>query len=675
MSPTPAHEPDTPPGAADPPTVEQRLRRAYQELSFHVENTPLAVIEWDRGVHVTRWSGQAERMFGWSADEVIGKAVTDWRFVYEADRPAVEQLVREMTTGRSIILNRNYTKSGAVIWSRWHNSVLQDEAGQVVSVLSLVLDITEQKAAEEALARSEAGLRAALSSARMIGWERDLTTERVLYSSDPAAFFGAPADRDYTTSENARALVHPNDLAAVERATRRSLEACGELSYEFRGRVPRADGETRWFTIRGQALAGPDGKPARVVGVTTDVTDRKRAERERAALDGQLLDAQKWESLGVLAGGVAHDFNNILTVILGGAGLARRALPAGSPAAPLLDQIEDASRRAADLCRQMLVYAGRGPAATGRADLNQLIRDAASLLGVPAARHARVRYDLAADLPPTQVDAAQARQVLVSLVMNAAEALAESGGEVVVRTRQEAVIDPDPAGYRLPPAPGRYAVLEVSDTGPGMTDEVKARMFDPFFTTRFAGRGLGLSAVLGIVKGHGGAIAVQTAPGRGTTVRVLWPVDPAANHTPAPAPAAAPPTPAAQPSSPAAPRSRGIALVVDDEMFVREVAASTLEDLGYEAVLGGDGPAGVELFRRHRGSVRVVVIDVVMPGMTGEQVVEAMRADEPDLPVVLISGYTDRHPTGPRIEFLHKPFHPEDLTAAVLRVTGTDTDG
>src|SRR5262249_59238953 len=165
--------------------------------------------------------------------------------------------------------------------------------------------------------------------------------------------------------------------------------------------------------------------------------------------------------------------------LLGSAGLARKALPAGSAAGQLLDQIEEATRRAADLCRQMLVYAGRGLSSTGRTDLNALIQDTASLLEVPAARHTHIRYELAENLPPIQADEAHARQVLVSLVMNAAEALTGSGGEVAVRTRVEQVSEPSPGGCRLPPVPGRYAVLEGSDTGPGVTDEVKAPMFDP----------------------------------------------------------------------------------------------------------------------------------------------------------------------------------------------------
>jgi PAS domain S-box-containing protein len=567
-------------------------------------------------------------------------------------------------------------RTGREAWVRVH-AVPRREPGGTVVWTGLLVDVTDLKAAEDAAARSEAWLRAALSSAQMLGWDWDLAAGRLYYSTDYAGFFGLPRDRDYALAEHGWACVHPDDLPAIEEARRRAVEVGDELRYEYRGRAPAADGTPRWFATRGQVLRGPDGRPARVTAVTTDVTDRKRAELERGALDRRLLDAQKWESLGVLAGGVAHAFNNILTVVLGCAGLARKAVPAESPAAANLGQVEQACRRATDLCRQLLAYAGRGPVAVGRTDLNQVIRESAALLGVPAADRARVVFDLAADLPPIQPDTAQVRQVLVNLVMNAVEAAGPAAGEVRVRTDTVEATGWDAAdpGYRLPPELGQYVRLEVSDTGPGIAPEVKARMFDPFYTTKFAGRGLGLAAVLGIVRSHNGAIRVDTEPGRGTTVRVLWPAAPLAPG-PAPPPAAA----ARQPEpAPRADRPARAALIVDDEMYVREVAASTLEENGFEPLLAGDGAAGVELFRRHRNAVRVAVVDVVLPGLGGEQVLAALREIEPALPVVLVSGFTEARLTGsvagPGVEFLRKPFHPEELIAAVERVLGAAAGG
>lgn len=638
--------PDEPPAA---PT------RADRELAAHLENTPLAVIEWDADFRVARWTGQAEAVFGWPAAEVLGRRPFDWRLVHEDDAGTVERLMREMVAlraPRNVLVNRNYTRAGAVVWCEWHNSAVLDDAGRLVSVLSLVLDVTGQRAAAEAVARSDARLRAALAGAGMLGWEWDISAGRLHYSGCPAAFFGLPAG-DYTAAPGAWRLVHPDDRAAVAEATRRAVEEGHDWGYEFRGAAPAGDGGDRWFAVRGQVMPGADGRPARVAAVTADVTARKRAEAEREALTRRLVDARKWEGLGVMAGGVAHDFNNILTVILGSAALARKAVPADTPAARYLAEIEGSSLRAAGLCRQMLAYAGRGPAPSGPADLSAVVREAAPVLAGPNGERPDLGLDLPADLPAARADPGQVRQVLQNLVANAAEA-GPGGGRVTVRTAAVTVgPDPLPDGYRLAPTPGRYIALEVADAGHGMTPDVRDRMFDPFFTTRFPGRGLGLSAVLGIVRTHRGAIRVETAPGRGTAVQVLWPV--------------------AGPAGRPADRAGGLALVVGDEPCVREVAASVVQELGYEPVLAETGDDGLELFCRHRADLRLAVLDAAMPGLNGDRLLEVVRRTDPGLPVVLIGGPAGGPPAASangRTAYLRKPFRPDDVADAVRRLDG-----
>ncbi len=648
---------------------------ADRELAAHLENTPLAVIAWDREGRVNRWSGQAERMFGWTAAEATGRHALDLIPPHADDLAKVSDLIRDLHAGRrrgSVLRNRNIAKGGRVVWCEWYNSVLFDDRGGLSSFLSLVLDVSDRIAVEAALGREELRLRQVLHAAGMIGWDWDYATSRVSATTDLATFFGLPPGPDYTTVEAGLSIVHADDREAVRAAFQQAVETGGEFRFHFRGVAPAADGGDRWFSSRGQALRGPDGAPTRIVAVTADITERKRADQVQDELDRQLLDAQKWESLGVLAGGVAHDFNNILTVILGSAGLAHRLLVPDTPAANYLEQIEKAAQRAAGLCREMMAYAGRGTAPAGAADLSRLVRESRGLLEVSTTRHARVRLDLADGLPAVRADEEQVRRVLVNLVMNAGEALGE-GGEVVICTGLAEVTGAEPADhFRLAPAPGMYIRLVVGDDGAGIAPAVLARLFDPFFTTKFPGRGLGLAAVLGIVKTHRGGIRVETAPGRGTTFEVYWPpagsmttLPPADRKTP-PEPTSARPTPAASPDR----SSGGVALVVDDEMYVREVAASTLEDLGYVPLLAGDGRSGLDLFRANRDGVRVVVLDAVMPGLTGDEVLAAIRAEAPDTPAVLISGYPDRHPKerGGRTVFLQKPFHAEELAAAVERV-------
>jgi signal transduction histidine kinase/CheY-like chemotaxis protein len=530
----------------------------------------------------------------------------------------------------------------------------------------VLIDVTDLKDAEarrreaaEAIARSETWMRAALSGAKMLGWDLDLVANKWATTVDIPDFYGVPRGPDYTNPEVSLAAVHPDDVPMVLAGRQRAIESGELMAYEFRGRVPSPDGFPRWFLTRGQVLRDEHGKPIHLLAITLDITERKRAEVERAALDQKLLDAQKWESLGVLAGGIAHDFNNILTVILGSAGLARKGLSQHSPIITYLDQIEQASRRAADLCRQLLAYAGRGHIPAGTTDLNQLVKSSTALLGLPASKSTAVHFALTASLPDVRADPAQVRQVLVNLVMNAAEAVGDTSGEIVIRTRMVEIDSTPPVGYHLPPLPGCYAELSVTDTGPGIPAEIKSRIFDPFFTTKFAGRGLGLSAVLGIMRAHDGAIRVNTAPGS-TTVEVLWPVVTDSRQA----------TIATTHTAPAR-GSAGLALVVDDEMYVREVTASTLEELGYEPLLAGEGAGALDVFRQHQADIRIAVIDVVMPGKTGDQLLEALRALNPQLPVLLVSGFTDRrgiNTTDTHTEFLQKPFHPEELIAAVKRL-------
>jgi PAS domain S-box-containing protein len=772
------------PGTTDSREPAEQLRWTEQQLAAHVENTPLVVIEWDHEVRVTRWNAQAERMFGWTAAEVIGKGLFDWPFILDENRELAQRMKDDAVAGRehrSIVTTANRTRSGGIVWCEWYNSILYDAAGRMVSALSLGLDVTERRATAEALAFSQARVHAALDSARMLAWDLDLVTNHWGTTADVADFFGVEPGQDYSSPELALHAIHPNDVPTVLAGRQKAIESGEPLRYEFRGRVPAPDGLPRWFSTRGQVLRDSAGKAVRIVAVTTDVTERKRAEEkfrgllesapdgmlivddcgkitlvnsqaeqlfgyrreellgqaieilvpeqyrqihpaqcaaylqnpltrpmgvardlsgrkkdgrlfpveislsplvtgcerlvicavrdvterkrvaeERETLNRQLQDAQRWESLGVLAGGVAHDFNNILTVVLGSAGLASRGLPPGSPALVYLDQIEQACRRAADVCRQMLAYAGRAAGVAARTQLAALVRESTPLLQIPAA-HAMVRLALDDSIPLIPVDPAQVRQVLMSLATNAAEAT-PPGGEIIVRTHIDEVSEAaSDAGFQLAPPPGRYVVLTVSDTGCGMTADVRARMFDPFFTTKFAGRGLGLAAVLGIVRAHKGGIRVSTAPGKGTTISVYWPPC-SPDLAPVPVTTGAKPVAAASPA----------ALVIDDEMFVREVTASTLEEMGYAPLLAADGLTGLSLFQQNRDRVKLAVIDVMMPGMTGDQVLETLRTVAPTLPVVLMSGFTDRRVIkageGTKTEFLQKPFHPEDLMALVRRL-------
>ncbi len=404
-----------------------------------------------------------------------------------------------------------------------------------------------------------------------------------------------------------------------------------------------------------------DGEPM-ILAHVRDLRERKRAERERAALEEKVRQAQKLESLGVLAGGIAHDFNNLLMGVLGNADLALGKLPPGSPARPNVEAVVTAAERAAELTNQMLAYSGRGNFVVERLDLSGLVRETAHLLRTAISKKAVLRFDLQNGLSAIQADPTQVRQVVMNLITNASDALEGEDGVIWVRTGQ---VEADRSCLGAGPeygdlSPGRYAYVEVEDNGCGMDADTRERLFDPFFTTKFTGRGLGLAAVLGIVRGHRGAIRLDSEPGRGTTFRVLFPVSDG-------------PLAGQAPTDDAVGEPTGEAvLVVDDDPSVLEVAGAMLRAHGYRVFTAADGREGVRLFREKASDISAVILDLTMPRMGGEDAFREIHRIRPDTPVILASGYTETDATG-RLGglgiagFIQKPFRVADLLAVVGR--------
>jgi signal transduction histidine kinase len=405
-----------------------------------------------------------------------------------------------------------------------------------------------------------------------------------------------------------------------------------------------------------------------------ETLERERRVAEQRRLEIRMREVHKLESLGVLAGGVAHDFNNLLTAILGNTELVVRGLADGDSARERLGQVEAAAHHAADLCRQMLAYSGRGQLESHEIELGALVGDMLDLLRASVPKSIELKLRIAPQMVSVQGDASQLRQVALNLVGNAADAIGDRGGtvQIGVETVHCSRADLDSSVLGLDLREGEYVVLSVSDRGCGMDAATLERVFDPFFTTKFAGRGLGLAVVLGIVRGHAGTIDIQSEPGQGTTFRVLLPAMASFR--------VAVPRPPLCGIMPGPVRASGKLLLVDDDEMVRSMAAIMLGSVGWDVLEAGGGHEALALWETHRGDIARIVLDVTMPGLDGPATMTALRADGCEVPIVLISGY-DEHDISARCAGLdvaavvHKPFTLEELVGALAGAHPLPSDG
>ncbi len=404
-------------------------------------------------------------------------------------------------------------------------------------------------------------------------------------------------------------------------------------------------------------LRDESGTVVGAVSLWLDITARKRGEE-------QLRHTQKLESLGLLAGGIAHDFNNLLVGIIGYASMAEDMLPHDSPAAESLKRIVESGEHAAHLTRQMLAYAGKGRFILEPVDLSAMICKTRALFQSSISKKINLAFQLEPGIPPVETDPSQMQQVFMNLALNAAEAIGDNPGVISVSTG-ETIVDGACTGGALSGwniEPGRYVFLEVRDTGSGMDAATQAKIFDPFFTTKFQGRGLGLAAVAGIVRAHKGAIELTTAPGAGSTFRVLLP-----------AAQARPPARALPSETNDDLRGKGTILVVDDEQVVRDLARQSLERHGYKVLVAENGPAAIDIVQSDGHAIELVLLDLGMPGMSGEETLPHLRKIKPDLHVIVSSGYSETETLrlfkGARVSaFIQKPYTARQLAAQVKSV-------
>ncbi len=575
---------------------------------------------------------------GLHREHVLSFGNRDWRVLFRPPEGWVERQYTSMPILRSgSILLVCGLIAGLVVLNGRRTQVIRRE------VETRTVELTESRRQLASLVHSLPGMMYRCT------YDGQLT---VLFLSQGAyELTGWMPDEFTSGAVHFRDCIHPEDLDRVRDATRRALESQSDVEVEYRVRTK--SGADKWVLSRGRGVYSPDGSLNVFEGLAIDITAQKNAEAARLDLERKLLEGQKLESLGLLAGGIAHDFNNLLSSILGNASMARLSLNADSGVDGQLRAIESASLRAAELCRQMLAYAGKGRFVVEPTDLSMLVEDLLPLLKISIAHQASLTLKLARTVPPVQADATQLRQIVMNLVLNAADAVADRAGEIVLSTGHQrvdrATLAGCVAGADLPE--GEYVFLEVRDNGAGMTPEVQAKIFDPFFTTKFAGRGLGLAAVLGIVRGHRGALRVDSSPGQGAAFRLFLP----------PQLATSPALRSTEIESRAGTKRTGSVLVVDDEDQVRAVIEAMLKVCGFNAIGVADGESALTRFRGEPDRFDIVVLDLLMPGLTGEQTFRALRAIKPDLRILIVSGYSEgdilgRLGGGGRVAFLAKPF-------------------
>lgn len=593
-------------------------------------------------------------LLGWRQEEVEGQRSLD--LIHPDDHAAaIDAWIALLGRpgGSSRLRQRHRRADGSWLWVDVTNrNLLHDPT--VGCVVTELVDASGEVEALDRLRLSEQRLARAAEIARVGWWEIDAGTLVTTWSDGTFRICGLEPGTGAPSRDLLLALVPEDEHALVDQMV---ADALAGRPSPIEHTLVRPDGDVRRVRVEPSVDLDGDGRVVRVLGITQDVTEQRRQEAERARLEERMRQAQQLESLGLLAGGVAHDFNNLLAVVLGNAGLALELEP-GTEVARALRQIETAAERAAELTTQLLSYAGQAARRLEDVDLDRLVRETGELASVSIPPKVTVRYELAA--ARVHGDATQLRQIVMNLLTNAAEAIGDARGSIVARVGERRLGAAELAGAVGGSAlrPGAAVVLEVEDTGAGMDAQTQRRIFDPFFTTKATGRGLGLAAMLGIVRGHGGAVLVESAPGQGSRFVVALP--PAARGS-GRAPASV--------EAPVEPALVGTVLIVDDEPEVREVVRLTLERAGLATLEAANGLEALELLRRHPEPIDLVLLDMTMPELDGAETLVAMRELVPDLPVIVSSGHARQHALARlpdrRVAFLHKPYRPRDLLAIV----------
>jgi two-component system, cell cycle sensor histidine kinase and response regulator CckA len=627
----------------------EALAQREQQLSLFIAHSPAALAMFDREMRYVAVSRRWLTDYGLSAD-VTGRSHYDvfatvperWK---EAQRRSLNGAV-ERSEEDSFV-----QPDGRTTWLRWEIRPWHTPRGDIGGIVIFTEDITVRKQNDLALRESEERFREIAENIRDVFWVTSASKTKMLYVS-PAyeIIWGRSTESLYASPVDWLGAIHPEDRQRVERAaaTRQAIDA-----YEETYRIAKPDGTIRWVYDRAFPIRNAAGDVVRIVGLASDITKEK-------TLEEQFRQAQKMEAVGRLAGGVAHDFNNILSVILSYAELLLGAFKTDDPMHADIDEIRKAGQRAADLTRQLLQFSRQELIQPKVVDVNDVLSSMQRMLP------RLIGEDIALTLTTGSrgrvlIDPSGIEQIVMNLVVNARDAM-PTGGTLTIETAN-VVLDEAYARAHVGVKPGRHVVLSVKDSGGGMDEATQAHIFEPFFTTKEKGKGtgLGLSTVFGIVMQNGGSISVESAPRAGTTFKVHLPRVDAEAELPAAS------------IAPVTLRGAETVLLVEDDDQVRAVARSILKGQGYDVIEARDASEGLRLGARHAGTIHLLLTDVVMPQMSGPELAKRLAVVRPEMRVLCMSGYTDdsiiRHGVvEARFAFLQKPITPERLSRKVREV-------
>jgi two-component system cell cycle sensor histidine kinase/response regulator CckA len=632
-------------------TAQRAAEEANARLAAIVTSSADAIVGKSLDGVVTNWNAAAERIFGYSADEMVGTSI--FRLIPEQHHEAEHALLEQIRRGERVEFSETerVTKDGRRVYIALSVSPIHDAQGRVIGASSIKRDVTERKRAREALAQSRERLQLALEAARMGTWRWEVQSNALSWDEGLNQLYGLEPDESVTCYEEFIERVHEDDRTLVHQAVEKAISGLGALDYEFRIVLP--DGRVRWLADLGRVVRDASGKALYLTGVCLDMTERKQVEE-------RLRQAQRMESIGQLAGGIAHEANNMMSVVLGCADYVLQRTDLSEPVRQDVDQIWRAAKRTAGITQQLLAFSRRQVMQPQQLDLNATVRSLEPILTRALGENRGVRMHLSPTLSGVRADPGQLEQVLINLTLNARDAMQE-GGRLTIETMNVTLDEAYAAAKPVETLkPGEYVALVVTDTGHGMDRATLGRIFEPFFTTKGVGQGtgLGLSTVYGIVKQSGGFIWVYSEPGLGSTFKLYFPVvrtTPETSEPGAPAPGG---------------RADEVILVAEDEPMVRAIMGRTLRDCGYVVLEAADGREALGLVEAQQGRVNLVVADVVMPDMGGREMASRLAERWPDLPVLFTSGYTGLDVVRRGLleegrEFIQKPLDPETLVRKV----------